>query len=81
MHEEAVSDLDRPLALQPDNPVALISRGLAHVALEVYDKAVEDFGALLQIEPDHTGALTARTFARIECEQFEGGRPGLRPAD
>ncbi len=54
-HEEALSELDVLVRLEPDSPALLEQRAELRMKLGRVDDALEDYWALLEIAPDATG--------------------------
>jgi tetratricopeptide (TPR) repeat protein len=57
---EAVEDLTRALALEPDNAEAYYQRGLAYALLEERDKALPDYEQTCALDPGHERAAEKR---------------------
>jgi predicted O-linked N-acetylglucosamine transferase (SPINDLY family) len=55
-YDEALSGLDRALAIQPDHAEALLTRGNALFALQRLDAAIDCFEQVLVIKPNHPHA-------------------------
>jgi len=72
-HTDAVGDANAALALDPDNAVALLRKGMACFALDEFEAAREAFRAGLALEPNNT---TLRTWLR-KCEAELAGEEGL----
>lgn len=60
--EERQERLNRDLAENPDNRMALIQQGILFQLLENYELALEVYDAVLSEEPDHTIALLNRSY-------------------
>ena len=50
-HDEAMRDLDRSLALDPDNAETLTARGLTHTSLGRHELAIGDYTRVLDLGP------------------------------
>jgi tetratricopeptide (TPR) repeat protein len=57
---EAVEDLSRAIALEPDNAEAYYQRGLAYTLLGERDKALSDYEQTCTLVPDHDRAARKR---------------------
>lgn len=62
---DALSDLDRAVALAPAEPRYLQERGMAHIANRQPFLAMQDFDAALKLKPDFVPALLARGEMRL----------------
>ena len=51
--EQRVSDINKALELEPENPLALRFRGRMFVKDEEYEKAIDDFAALAETQDDN----------------------------
>ena len=49
--EEALSDFNEVIAIQPNNQNAYFGRAFAHKALKHYDRAAEDFEKAKELDP------------------------------
>ncbi len=63
-HAEAIQDLNRALALNPQSSEAWYLRALSHAALSHSEDAVEDFEAAVRVNPDWDEAWLALGVAR-----------------
>ncbi|MDR0411150.1 MAG: tetratricopeptide repeat protein [Treponema sp.] len=58
--QEAVEDLSRVVALEPNNAEAYYYRGLAYALLQKKDNALSDYEQTCALNPDHVKAATKR---------------------
>ncbi len=70
--EQAISDFDQALRLQPDQPGLLFQRAAARASAGQVEKALEDYDLVLQIQPDDGPALAARGALRHDTGDFAG---------
>lgn len=70
--KEALAELDKAVALEPNNPYRYASRAWIRAALKDVDGAIEDYKKALQIDPDD--AITLNNLGLLE-EQY-----GMRKA-
>ncbi|MFE7132436.1 tetratricopeptide repeat protein [Streptomyces sp. NPDC057638] len=69
--EEALAELDRAVALDPDNADARTYRGEVHRWLGHLDEAITDFTTALGIDPDQANALAARGEAHRRADRYD----------
>lgn len=74
----AITSLDRALALKPDSPVALTTRGGVLAEQERWAEAERDFAAALKLDPRDDGALYGLSQARREAKDYAGAQEALR---
>ncbi|RHZ64245.1 hypothetical protein Glove_326g60 [Diversispora epigaea] len=60
LHKEIIDKYNEILELEPNNALALRSRGEVYLLLEKYNNALKDFNKLLEKEPNNTFALRLR---------------------
>ena len=58
--KQALADLDRAVALAPDDIVARFHRGMAHRKADRPQDSIADFSAVIAADPDNTAAFTNR---------------------
>ncbi|GGQ50542.1 ATP-binding protein [Kitasatospora griseola] len=59
-HDLALVDFDQAVALDPDWPEALHSRGRALIALRRHEEALTDLGRAVELDPDYAAAFATR---------------------
>ena len=64
--DQALKDCDEALALKPDNPSYLDSRGLVELRSGAYDKAVQDYDRALALRPKMPTSLFGRGMAETK---------------
>ncbi|WP_404869629.1 tetratricopeptide repeat protein [Kitasatospora griseola] len=71
-HDLALADFDQAVALDPDRPEALHSRGRALIAVQRYEEALIDLGRAVELDPDFSAAFATRGEAlRLSGRQQE----------
>lgn len=70
-YEDANNIYDRILDLNPDDPYALLNRGVTYGQLGRYDEALADFNRSLELRPNYTPSLTNRGNAYIELGRYD----------
>ncbi|MFD5564698.1 ATP-binding protein [Kitasatospora griseola] len=71
-HDLALVDFDQAVALDPDRPEALHSRGRALIAVQRYEEALIDLGRAVELDPDFSAAFATRGEAlRLSGRQQE----------
>lgn len=78
--EAALADLDRALAIQPDDAGNLISRGLALLILGREDDAERDYNRAIELEPDRADAWTSRASFLLECRRIQEALSDIKQA-
>lgn len=68
IHTEAISNLSKSHALEPESPALLYDRGVAYYRADRYDKAINDYNQALALNPDLHQALYSRGQAYFELE-------------
>jgi tetratricopeptide (TPR) repeat protein len=58
--EEAIRELDRAIALKPDDAQAYLDRGNLQVDARRYAEAIRDYGQAIALKPDYTAAWCNR---------------------
>ena len=69
--EDAVRAADRILAIEPDNKLALYSRGRANISASKPQSTLEDADYLLSLDPEDMRALTLRSAALADLERVD----------
>jgi len=59
----AIKDYGDAIRLDPKNPIAICSRGLAWQAKNDFDRAIRDYDEAIRIDPKSTAAFTYRGYA------------------
>lgn len=63
-YPQAITQLDKAIALAPDNSALYINRGLLHYMVDSYVKAIEDYNQALLLEPSNSAARYNRALLR-----------------
>ena len=71
-HADAVTCLDRAIALEPLNATALTHRGVALHAIGRYEDALRDYDRALAVDPDRAETLANRAAVLHAMLRFEG---------
>lgn len=82
--EQALSDCDAALRINPQNILALENRGFAYLKLGRLDDAIESFNAALKVEPQFPTSIYGRGLAEMEsgsCEAAEADIVAARAID
>lgn len=58
--EEALSDFDRAIELDPNYAWAIAHRGETYYLMKLYDEALADFERAIELNPDYTWAIAHR---------------------
>src|SRR5215475_14961592 len=58
--EDAIAACTRMLALDPNNAVAYVNRGLAYAGKKAYDRAISEFDQAIRIDPKYVMAYNNR---------------------
>lgn len=69
-YRNAIKDLDKVIANQPENAKAFKYRGLAKFVLRSYYASIEDFDQLLKIDPKDSEGYFVRALAKGKLERF-----------
>lgn len=72
-YEAALADLDRALAVLPDDAFTRVLQGSAFLDLERPEEAVAAFDAAVRAEPDYVSAWIGRSAAFVEMDLAENG--------
>ena len=75
--QEALDDCNRALALSPDAPGILNSRGLVHFRMGQFDAAIQDYSASLAGKPTQPSARFGRGLVELSLHQIEQGRTDI----
>ena len=71
MYEDAISDFDEAIHLNPFDVSAYYSRGNAKVKLDLYEDAISDFDEAIHLNPSDFDSYHNRGVARAELDQYE----------
>ena len=63
--EEALAEFDQAIGLNPNNPKALLDRGLLYQGEQQHQLAIDDFTAATGLEPQQPGPLLARAISYL----------------
>ncbi|CCK25497.1 hypothetical protein BN159_1118 [Streptomyces davaonensis JCM 4913] len=69
--EEGMADLERAVALAPDDARARADRGGGHLRAGRRDEAVADFTAALELDPDRASVLAQRAEAHRQSRRYD----------
>ena len=69
--EDAISDYNKLIELNPNSAFLYYSRGKANVHLEQYEDAVRDYNAAIRINPNYAEVYLDRGKANVHLEQYE----------
>jgi len=69
--QQALADLDKVVALMPDDPEPLRLRGQTRLQVDKFEEALADFDAALKIEPNHIPTLESKIDALLELKRFD----------
>ena len=67
----AITDLDKAVALDPNNPTFRMQKGLSLLSAGNFAKAIPDFAAVLSVEPGNAGALIGRARALFHLNRHK----------
>jgi Tfp pilus assembly protein PilF len=63
--DEALAEFDQAIGLDPNNPKALLGRGLLYQGEQQHQLAIDDFTAANGLEPQQSGPLLARAISYL----------------
>jgi len=69
--EEAITELDKAIELDPNLATAYNNRGRAYSELGQYDRALDEYGTAVQLDPTDAVAFYNRGATYSELEQYE----------
>lgn len=69
-YDEAISDYNKALELDPKHVYAYNNRGLAYQAQGKYDKAMSDYNKALELDPKHVRTYNNRGNAYLKQEKL-----------
>ncbi|GGX32981.1 hypothetical protein GCM10010297_63120 [Streptomyces malachitofuscus] len=69
--EEALTELDRAIALDPRNPRAWAYRGKVHIWHDLNDQAISDLNTALDLDPTDAWALASRGQAHRQAGRYD----------
>ena len=69
--EEAISDHNEMITLNPGSAFSYYSRGNVNMKLEQYEDAIKDYDMAIDINPNYTAAYLDRGVAYAHLEQYE----------
>ncbi len=70
-HDQAISDFNKAIEIDPKHAGAFYSRGIAYAHKGQYDQAISDFNKAIEINPKHAGACYSRGLAYNHKGQFD----------
>lgn len=69
--EEALTDYNTAVKLDPSNTIALLNRALTYEKLERYTEAIKDLDKTIQLDPDLDKAYSSRGNVYFKIQDFE----------
>ncbi len=69
--DQAMSDFDRAIQIDPTSPHPYVGRGQIFLAKQDYIHAIENFSTALRLNPDETTAYSLRGDAYAKKEQYD----------
>ncbi|MBI1213194.1 MAG: hypothetical protein GC190_17150 [Alphaproteobacteria bacterium] len=78
--DEALSDCNKALKLQPDDSRILGYRALVYLRLDLNDSAIVDYTAALEAEPKNAIYLYGRGQAKLRDDDEDGGKADIKAA-
>jgi tetratricopeptide (TPR) repeat protein len=69
--EEAITELDRAIELEPDNVEIYATRGFAYIALGQIQRGIADYDRAIELESDNPILYNDRGFAYAELGRYE----------
>ena len=76
--DEAISDYDRSLFLEPDNPEAIAARGVAYDGQQRYETAIQDFTRAIELDPGSAQVFYDRGMTHGNLGAWERASDGFR---
>lgn len=76
-YDEAISDYDQAIALDPTFVDAIVNRGLTYRRKGDLDRAREDYDAAIRINPDYREARMNRAFVFIQQDAYAEAKSDL----
>ena len=70
-YQQALTDFNRALELDPDYTWAYHSRGRVYDALKEYQQAIVDFNHMLEIDPNYTHGYCSRGWAYYWLKEYQ----------
>ena len=70
MGEEAISDYNQAVLLDPNNADAHYNLGTTKADLERYAEAIADYNQAIRLDPDYANAYYSRGFAKAKTKQY-----------
>lgn len=78
--DKSIEILTRVLEMDPDKPLAVITRGTAFFKQEKYQEALTDFDRAIELDPHHAGAFHKRALVLEKLGNYEDAILGLDKA-
>jgi tetratricopeptide (TPR) repeat protein len=69
---ESVEEFTRAIKIDPDFPLAYVSRGAALMKMDRMEQSIADFDHAIELDPDYPKTYHLRGLARVEMEDHEG---------
>jgi tetratricopeptide (TPR) repeat protein len=69
--DEALSDCDQAIRLNPDNIEAISLRGSVYFKRKDYDLATKDFSLAIKLDPKNAGAFNQRGILYLELKKYD----------
>ncbi len=78
--DNSIASLSLAIELDPDNKLALVTRGSAFLKLNNFDMAVKDFDRVIELDPNYARAYHLRGIARESTEDYENALADISKA-
>ncbi len=78
--DNSIASLSSAIKLDPDNKLALVTRGSAFLKLNNFDMAVKDFDRVIELDPNYARAYHLRGIARESTEDYENALADISKA-
>ncbi|HEV3240693.1 MAG TPA: DUF3857 domain-containing protein [Casimicrobiaceae bacterium] len=78
--DEAMFDLNKSLALRPNDTVTLVDRGLVLTSLHRYDDALHDLGRAIELDPANGRYRQLRGITNFHAGRFDAAAEDFRAA-
>ena len=78
--QEALSDCNEAIRLDPNVAVGFDSRGFTYIKLGQWDLAISDFNAALRLDPKLPTALYGRGYAKLKKGEIANAKSDIAAA-
>ncbi len=78
--DNSIASLSLALELDPDNKLALVTRGSAFLKLNNFDMAVKDFDRVIELDPNYARAYHLRGIVKESTEDYENALADISKA-